>query len=347
MKRVVVVVLFLSNFFVTFAQYTERDIRNYIEQYQELAIRKMYEYQIPASITMAQGVFESACGTSRLAREGNNHFGIKCHKEWVGDTIKVDDDTLQECFRRYEKVEDSYNDHSLFLTSRPRYANLFTLDIMDYRGWARGLKEAGYATNPQYADRLISLIERFDLARLDTLYQERNEIGWFELHQVEVEDEIEEDNDSDEVLDQEEIRVSRFTVFIPRISKYKKVKYPFSTRPVYENNKVLFVVAKKGDTYASIAADIQSDEQRIRYYNDVPVTKGLEPGEIVYIEQKRDGNNQATHRVNSGETLHFISQRYGVRIASLMKLNSFSEKTVLEPGMIVNLKKEKFRLFKK
>lgn len=345
MKRVVVVVLLLSNFFVTFAQYTEQDIRNYIEQYQELAIRKMYEYQIPASITMAQGVFESACGTSRLAREGNNHFGIKCHKEWVGDTIKVDDDALQECFRRYEKVEDSYNDHSLFLTSRPRYANLFTLDVMDYKAWARGLKEAGYATNPQYADRLISLIERFNLARLDTLYQERNEIGWFELHQVEVDDEV--DDDYDEVLEQGEDQVTRFSVYIPRISRYKQVRYPFSTKPVYENNRVLFVVAKKGDTYASIAADIQSDEQRIRYYNDVPITKGLEPGEIVYIEQKRTRAGQATHRVNPGETLHFISQRYGVRIASLMKLNSFSEKTVLEPGMIVNLKKERFSIFKK
>ena len=127
------------------------------------------EYKIPASITLAQGVFESACGTSRLAMEANNHFGIKCHKEWIGDTIKHDDDTPQECFRKYETVEHSYNDHSLFLTSRPRYAHLFTLDILDYKAWAHGLKAAGYATNLKYADKLIGLIERFDIARHDTI----------------------------------------------------------------------------------------------------------------------------------------------------------------------------------
>jgi flagellum-specific peptidoglycan hydrolase FlgJ len=153
----------------SFAQYTEADIFNYIETYKEIAIKKMAEYKIPASITLAQGIFESGAGTSRLAKEGNNHFGIKCHKEWTGDTIKHDDDALQECFRKYVKAEESYNDHSLFLTSRPRYAKLFKLEILDYKTWASELKVAGYATNPQYADRLISLIERYNLAKQDTI----------------------------------------------------------------------------------------------------------------------------------------------------------------------------------
>ena len=161
------------------AQYTEQDIYIYIDTYKELSINKMYEYKIPASITIAQGIFESACGKSHLAVDGNNHFGIKCHKEWTGDTILIDDDELQECFRKYEKVEDSYNDHSQFLRTRQRYAGLFELDIMDYPGWARGLKAAGYATNPQYADRLISLIERFHLALLDTIYQQQLQNGYF------------------------------------------------------------------------------------------------------------------------------------------------------------------------
>ena len=155
--------------FCLFAQYTETDIYNYIETYKGIAIEKMVEYKIPASITLAQGIFESACGTSRLATVGNNHFGIKCHKEWEGDTIRHDDDERQECFRKYLRVEDSYNDHSLFLTSRPRYAKLFTLDVLDYSGWARELKAAGYATNPQYADKLIGLIERFEIAKQDTI----------------------------------------------------------------------------------------------------------------------------------------------------------------------------------
>ncbi|MBP5557439.1 MAG: glucosaminidase domain-containing protein [Bacteroidales bacterium] len=160
-------------------QYTEYDIYAYIDTYKELAINKMYEYKIPASITIAQGIFESACGKSHLAVDGNNHFGIKCHKDWTGDTILIDDDELQECFRKYERVEESYTDHSLFLKNRQRYAALFTLDIMDYPGWARGLKAAGYATNPQYADRLISIIERFHIAYLDTLYQQRLQAGYF------------------------------------------------------------------------------------------------------------------------------------------------------------------------
>ena len=140
MKKTIIVLLCLLASLQLSAQYTDQDIARYIDQYKELAILKMYQYKIPASITLAQGVFESACGTSRLARDGKNHFGIKCHKEWTGDTVRIDDDELQECFRKYERVEDSYNDHSLFLTSRPRYAGLFQLDVMDYKAWAKGLK---------------------------------------------------------------------------------------------------------------------------------------------------------------------------------------------------------------
>ncbi|MBO4646326.1 MAG: glucosaminidase domain-containing protein [Bacteroidales bacterium] len=178
-RNFILVVLLVSRTGVAFAQYTEQDILMYIETYKELAINKMYEYKIPASITIAQGIFESACGKSHLAVDGNNHFGIKCHKGWEGDTILIDDDELQECFRKYTSVEESFNDHSNFLKTRQRYASLFSLDVMDYPGWARGLKAAGYATNPEYANRLISLIERFHIARLDTFYQQRLESGYF------------------------------------------------------------------------------------------------------------------------------------------------------------------------
>ncbi len=178
-KTALLTILTLCFSFQAFAQYTEKDIYSYIDNYKELAINKMYEYKIPASITIAQGIFESACGTSRLATEGNNHFGIKCHKDWTGDTLLIDDDELQECFRKYEKPEDSYNDHSLFLKNRPRYSSLFELDVMDYKGWAHGLKAAGYATNPEYAPRLIRIIETYHIAQLDTIYQQRLEAGYF------------------------------------------------------------------------------------------------------------------------------------------------------------------------
>lgn len=334
MKKTIIILIFLS-VCNAFGQYTENDIRAYIEQYKELAIKKMYEYKIPASITMAQGIFESGSGTSRLAKEGNNHFGIKCHKEWIGDTVRVDDDTLQECFRKYSKAEDSYTDHSLFLTSRPRYSKLFALDIMDYKGWAKGLKEAGYATNPKYAERIISLIERFELAKLDTIYQERNATGWFEMSRPEVV--VVEDNvtESEIILLKDNFGV----VFIPDAPDYKKINYPFSDRRTYENNGVLFVIAKNGDTYATVANDVQSDESRLRFYNEVPKGKGLIAGEIVYIEQKRKSCKAVVHVLEQGETLHYISQKYGIRLSVIMKINDLNEKSVVKVNSKIKLKK--------
>ena len=141
--------------------------QQYIDQYKDLAIEQMKKYRIPASITLAQGVFESGAGRSDLARKGNNHFGIKCHG-WQGRTVRANDDAPDECFRAYDNAWQSYEDHSRFLVNSNRYRKLFSLSITDYRGWAHGLKAAGYATNPRYAQSLISIIERFGLARFDT-----------------------------------------------------------------------------------------------------------------------------------------------------------------------------------
>lgn len=139
----------------------------YIDQYKETAKDNMRNYGIPASITLAQGILESGSGKGRLAREANNHFGIKCHKEWTGDFIRHDDDESQECFRKYKHASESFRDHSLFLTSRSRYEDLFKLDKDDYQGWAKGLRKAGYATDPKYPTKLIGLIERYELYNYD------------------------------------------------------------------------------------------------------------------------------------------------------------------------------------
>jgi LysM repeat protein len=333
MKRLLFLLLSVS-FINSYAQYSDSDIVIYVDHYKELAIRKMYEYKIPASITIAQGIFESGCGTSRLATEGNNHFGIKCHKDWIGDTILVDDDEDQECFRQYKKVEDSYDDHSRFLTTRPRYSQLFQLEIMDYTAWAKGLKEAGYATNPKYADRIISLIERFGLAELDTIYQERLAKGWFEMAHPEI------------VMEEESVNISLVQaidynpVFIPNVANYAPVDYPFSSRTTYENNKTLFVIAEKGDTYAKIAKEVQSDEKTLRYYNDVPPKRELTPGEIVYIEKKGKSCSTLSHKMEKEESLHYLSQKYGIRMSVIMDANQLNEKSQLKPGSIIKLKKE-------
>lgn len=142
-------------------------VKEYIKEYKEIAKDNMRRHGVPASITLAQGILESGAGRGTLCINANNHFGIKCHTGWTGETVRHDDDAAQECFRKYRHPSESYNDHSIFLTTRGRYAALFKLDKDDYTGWAKGLKAAGYATDPKYPDKLIGLIERYDLASYD------------------------------------------------------------------------------------------------------------------------------------------------------------------------------------
>jgi len=163
MKKYLLIVFLFSSFLAVAQNKTEA----YIEKYSQIAVDEMNMYNIPASITLAQGILESGNGESRLAVDGKNHFGIKCHSNWNGKMIIEDDDEKGECFRKYNRVSDSYRDHSLFLNERGRYAFLFEYNKTDYKKWAKGLKKAGYATNPKYPTLLIDLIEKYDLSRFD------------------------------------------------------------------------------------------------------------------------------------------------------------------------------------
>lgn len=316
-----------------FAQYSEKDIYAYIDQYKDVAIKKMTEYKIPASITIAQGIFESACGKSHLAIDGNNHFGIKCHNDWTGDTILIDDDELQECFRKYTTVDESYTDHSLFLTQRKRYANLFELDVMDYSGWARMLKQDGYATNPQYAEKLISLIERYHIARLDTLCMMGGNLT--EHKTVEARPQVLTQVPQKEVpakKQESKASGSSMKVFTAIGSDYPIGNSPFSYRKVFENNHTFFVIAQKNDTYEKIAGDVQVAASNLRKFNDV--LNGGQPieNEIVYIEAKAKNNTNRVHIVQSGETLRYIAQRYGVQLHYILKYNMLDENSIIHPG---------------
>lgn len=142
-------------------------VATYIRNYEQIAREEMLQYGIPASITLSQGILESGAGRGELTRRANNHFGIKCHTSWTGERVYHDDDEKGECFRKYKDPKYSFRDHSLFLTGRTRYQDLFKLKKKDYKGWARGLKKAGYATDPKYPNKLISIIERYDLTRFD------------------------------------------------------------------------------------------------------------------------------------------------------------------------------------
>ena len=159
--------LIIFSFFISVVAKSQNKTEVYISNFKDIAIAEMNQFGIPASITLAQGILESGNGESRLATEGKNHFGIKCHDNWNGETIIEDDDEKGECFRKYSKVADSYRDHSLFLTERERYSSLFDLSPTNYKAWAKGLKKAGYATNPKYPSLLIDLIEKYDLSRFD------------------------------------------------------------------------------------------------------------------------------------------------------------------------------------
>lgn len=174
LRYIIIVVLCGFCLFTAQAQTRNRQYEEYIHKYKDIAVEEMKRYRIPASITLAQGLLESGAGKSALSRKSNNHFGIKCGGDWTGRTVRYDDDARNECFRAYKHPRDSYEDHSKFLKGRSRYAFLFKLKITDYKGWAHGLKKAGYATDPRYAYRLIDIIELYNLHKFDT----RDGIKW-------------------------------------------------------------------------------------------------------------------------------------------------------------------------
>jgi hypothetical protein len=302
------VILLLVSLLITaassIAQSTEKRIsyQEYIEDYKDIAIKKMHEYGIPASITLAQGLLESGSGNSALCKDANNHFGIKCHKEWTGMTYIMDDDEKGECFRKYNSPDESFNDHSLFLTTRPRYAGLFTLDVKDYKGWAYGLKSAGYATNPRYAEMLIKIIEENQLYLYDSGAAPNALLA-----------------------DKDNVNPTDVTSSVPLkdYSKrhYKFVEVTFGNRNIYENNGSRFTYAREGDDARKIADDVGIHTFQILQYNELGKDEKIAAGSIVYVEPKKKKSKEKSHIVVQGETMRDISQLYAIKLKSLYKLN--------------------------
>lgn len=285
----------------------------YIDKYSQLAVRQQKEYGIPASITLAQGLLESSAGQSDFAKKSNNHFGIKC-KDWAGDRIYHDDDEKGECFRKYDQVLQSYEDHSLFLKNRSRYTSLFSLDPTDYEGWAFGLKKAGYATDPSYAYKLISIIENYNLHEFDLPSDGRD--GEMLANKPK------ENNES--LAD----KVSMGVVSVK------------TTHAIYRVNGVKFVLAQHGDTYGVIAEEFDETVGDILSYNDLVADNGLKVGARVFIgrKKKRAPEECVSHRVAVGESMYSISQDYGVRVAKLYDLNEMSYDEGAKVGMELKLR---------
>ena len=291
----------------------------YIYTYSDIAVAEMQRTGVPASITLAQGIIESGSGLSNLAINGNNHFGIKCHNNWKGGTMFMDDDAKGECFRTYDNPEQSFRDHSDFLRYRDRYKFLFDLDRRDYKGWAFGLKQAGYATDPSYANKLIRCIEQYDLSRFDFLTNE-------ELANV-----PESPNKIEEPV------VIRSSGSAPVAEEFR-----FSlSRVMYSLNNVAFVYSHDGESYKSIARDHHLFLFEILRFNDVKADTVLEPGTVVYLEAKKRKAPAGLDMYivsQDGESLHNICQRFAVRESAIRLLNHLGQDSQLFEGDVLKLR---------
>ena len=272
--------------------------QDYIEEYRDLAIYEMQKHNIPASITLAQGLLESGAGQSELCTKGNNHFGIKCHG-WTGRTVYHDDDYSQECFRAYNSALESYEDHSKFLVNSQRYSRLFKLKRTDYKGWAQGLKDCGYATSPTYATKLIQIIELYKLNQ----YDNAKKYDKFLVHHT---------------------------------GTVQQAGAEIGLHPIHIYNKNYYLRARKGDTFKSIGEETELSYRKIAKYNERNKKDVLTEGEVIYLKKKQKKAikqfKNKPHVVKSGESMYSIAQMYGIRLKSLYKKNKLDKDYEIRVG---------------
>ncbi|MDD3875929.1 MAG: glucosaminidase domain-containing protein [Bacteroidales bacterium] len=310
-KFLLICIIFFISTYITSAQ-SQISIEEYINTYSSVALEHMYRYHIPASIKLAQAIIESSFGNSDLARNANNHFGVKCHN-WEGESYFKDDDAKNECFRKYNDPISSFIDHSLFLTTKQRYAFLFELDITDYRAWAEGLKQAGYATNPRYPELLIGVIERNNLHLLDKGVLLDSS---FVLHVEQSE------NDS----------LSSLGSLVPTQRN----------RIIKLNNRVKYINALSGDTPERIAEDLDMGVWQIYRYNDLRRGEVIRENTRIYLQPKRRRSYEyEKHIVVRGETLKSISDKYAVKVSHLFRLNpDMHPDGLISEGQVIFLKRK-------
>lgn len=305
LRKTATAFLMLSALSVTGIQGQVRNAayESYIKKYADMAVEQMEAYGVPASITLAQGLLESAAGQSTLAKASNNHFGIKCGSSWQGESVRHDDDARNECFRAYDKVSDSYKDHSLFLRDNRRYSSLFDLSKTDYKGWAVGLKKAGYATNPSYANSLIGIIEEYGLYKYDGPHLSKSE-------QKKLEKEL------------------------------KKKPWLRNPHMLYLNCDLVYTVARDGDTFQLLAKELGVSKKKLMKYNEVEEGYTLQDGDMVYLgaKNKRSVSEDIYYDVKEGDSMHSIAQKYAVTLKTLYKLNRLKNDYQVEVGERIFLK---------
>jgi LysM repeat protein len=292
-------------------------IKNYIDTYKQVAIEEMQRTGVPASIKLAQGIFETTAGTSPLVLRSSNHFGIKCKSNWTGESVRHDDDLRQECFRKYPSALDSYRDHSDFLRQNSRYAFLFNLDPTDYRGWAYGLKKAGYATNSRYPTALIRIIEDYNLNDYTLIALGKKSPG-----------------PEDAVITASVVTEEKPDATVMPEQEKPAVEYPKGVFRIHET-RVIFVT--KGSSYFAIARQYDVDLSKIYEFNEIPRTEQAEYDQLVYLQRKRKTGDTEYHLVQAGETLHGIAQQHGIRLESLRELNQLKAGQEPAPGVQLSL----------
>lgn len=346
LRYIFLLMLFVSGF-LSYSQNVQRkkETLDYIDKYKDIAMTEMVKYKIPASITLAQGILESGNGKSKLASKGNNHFGIKCHSDWKGKTMRQDDDAPQECFRVYKNAEESYNDHSKFLKNSSRYASLFDLEITDYKGWAKGLKKAGYATSPVYASALIKLIEDYDLQQYDQMVVKKK----FKPHKKSegvkpaTKEEPAQETKSAKVAKPKKIKKNKAVVNkgpVPVLMECPVVEMTGGRHYIRENFGVKFVLTKEGDNLANLAKELKISKRQLIKYNNLGNKTAFSDNEALYIGPKRHkaAAGYKVHVIKQGETLSQVSRLYAVKLERLFKMNGLDEHSVLQIGQEIKLR---------
>lgn len=293
LRRPLLLLLIICNA-TTFAQTKARS--QYISEYSEIAIDEMNRSGIPASITLAQGILESGNGKSELARKSNNHFGIKCHSSWKGARVYHDDDEQGECFRKYEEVRHSFEDHTDFLVRGSRYKFLFELEPGDYKGWAEGLKKAGYATSPDYAERLIKIIED------EMLYVFDGTAASLSIN----------------------TNVQKGPVLNKKGRPIKNARQRFIIRRMIDDEtRVPFIVLQDGERIEYVADSLNLPIVALLEFNDMTWETVLSAGDRIYIDVKKGRGITKTTTVKESESLRDISQREQMKLSKIYKFNDF------------------------
>lgn len=344
--RILLTLLTLAEIGTVFAQNRLKPYEEYIAQYADIAREQQERHGIPASITLAQGLLESGAGKSELAKASNNHFGIKCHNNWKGETAYAFDDGQSSCFRKYKKVAESYDDHSLFLVNGARYRFLFELDLNNYKEWAKGLQKAGYATDQQYAEKLIRVIETYDLNQY-TKGSVKKSKTQAEPTRKAKERAIKKARtasvsnlpDSSILNSAELIQFAKDYHALERDASSNRIN-PLTTHIVEYVGTTPCITVKHGDSFGSIAEEFGLTTRRLRKINNVDATYKLTQGERLFLDSKTswwEGENP-THIVKAGETMHRISQTYALKLDALYKLNEMKTGTPIKVGQRIKLR---------